>query len=172
MKVSLRLAVLLLIVCAAISTSSAQKTDSPQSGPRIVKKFISALEAKDLETIIPMLAENVTVNLAMTFTGDLSPGATFSGKQAVVGYLQQIIQGMAQSNFEDQRFIPAADEKTVFFEATGNFQTKMGTPYRNTYIVRYDIENGMLVHGTEYFNPVTAALAFGGKLGKEAQAAK
>ena len=70
---------------------------------------------------------------------------------------------MTQIKFEDQRLTPSADGKTVFFEATDNFQTKMGTSCRNTSVIRYDIEDGLLVHGTEYMNPVTAALTFGGK---------
>ena len=48
----------------------------------------------------------------------------------------------------------------------------MGTPYRNTYVTRFDIEHGMLVDGTEYANPVTYAMTFGKKLGKDVQAAK
>ena len=52
------------------------------------------------------------------------------------------------------------------------FLTRMGTPYRNTYVTRFDIEHGMLVDGTEYANPVTYAMTFGKKLGKDVQAAK
>jgi hypothetical protein len=53
---------------------------------------------------------------------------------------------MTKIKFEDQRLTPS-DGKTVFSEATDNFQTKMGTSCRNTSVIRYDIEDGLLVLG-------------------------
>lgn len=69
---------------------------------------------------------------------------------------------MAQIRFTDRRFTGAPDGSRVVMEADGDFTLPDGRPYRNRYVLSFDLRDGEVVAIREYANPVTFSVTFGG----------
>jgi ketosteroid isomerase-like protein len=130
-----------------------------------VEGFIEALQQKDPIILSTLLDPQASVVLPMTFSGNPTPETQFEGKDAVLGYLQQILTHMEQIRFTDPKLSVVSDENVLFFEAIGDFITTTNAPYKNVYVLKFELQDNKIVHVTEYANPVTYAMTFGVKLG-------
>lgn len=132
-----------------------------------VEAFFSALERHDKDALVPLLAPEVVETIPFSSSGAPEPFSEFRGKEAVLGYLGQIIDNFARTVLVDKRFYVSDDGSAVFVEAKGDLvQAGTSAPYRNVYIFKFVFdEGGKVVHISEYANPVTFAKLVGMPLG-------
>lgn len=133
---------------------------------KIVENFIDALQHQDGDRLSSILDSSVSIVLPMTFSGSPTPELQFDGKQAALGYIQQVFTQMAKIEFNDRQFSITDDEKTVFLEAIGDFVTSTDLPYKNVYVLKFELQESKIFRITEYANPVPYAVTFGLELGK------
>ena len=159
---------LLVLVLAAATVPVAPALAEPSAAT--VERFFSILEARDRDALVRLLDEDVTTVLPYTASGDTAPEAarTFEGRAATMGYFEGAMKRIEIIRFEKTRITPAQDGHTVFTETRGDMRLANGRRYENLYVWRFEVEDGRIANITEYFNPVTAALAFGRPLGPEA----
>ena len=90
----------------------------------------------------------------------------FTGKAEVTAYIHTIIKNFRNIQFDSPQFTVSADGQTVFFEGQGQLLVADGNkPYTNVYVFKFVVRDGLLIHITEYANPVTYCRAFGIPLG-------
>jgi ketosteroid isomerase-like protein len=53
----------------------------------------------------------------------------------------------------------SADRRTVFVEVRGDMVLGTSTQYRNRYVIRFDLRDGLITGMSEYMNTVTATQA-------------
>ncbi|ASO20288.1 ketosteroid isomerase-like protein [Actinoalloteichus hoggarensis] len=128
---------------------------------RRTRAFVTALEAKDQAAVVAMLDRNVELTVALSFSGEPEPAGRFAGETEVLGYLTGVFTNMAAIAFVDERVSVTSDGRTSFLQATGDFTTADGRPYRNVYVFRLDWHEGRLVRIEEYGNPITYCQTFG-----------
>ena len=133
----------------------------------VVERFFTVLEARDVPALADMLTEDVTNTLPYVATGDTAAAAMrrFEGRAAVLGYFSGAASRIAEVAFRDTEIALGDDGRTVFVENHGDMVLPDGRPYRNRYVWRFEVENGRIASIREYFNPVTAAAAFGRPVG-------
>lgn len=132
-----------------------------------VQTFFDALEGHDVSKIDPLLADRVVEIIPLSLSGDPAPETTFDGKQAVMGYLTTIVNNFSRAALTNREYTASEDGQRVFLEAKGDLIVRgTETPYRNTYVFRFDFSGDKVVEIREYANPVTFASAFGLAVGQ------
>lgn len=131
-----------------------------------VNAFFVALETHDLEKVRPVLADQVTEVIPLGTSGSLEPFAVYEGRDAVLGYLGQIITMLSRSRLVDRVDTVSEDGDTIFVEARGDLiNAQSGAAYRNIYVFKFQLGDGLITHIAEYANPVTFAQTAGLPLG-------
>jgi ketosteroid isomerase-like protein len=125
------------------------------------RRFVEAVERKDLPAVSAMLDPGVTLVQPMTFSGNQEPDFAVAGRDQVEAYFREVFTTMGTVAFVDRRVSVVPGGGTSFFQANGDFTTADGRPYRNVYLFRLDWRDGLVVSGEEYGNPVTFTRTFG-----------
>ncbi len=136
------------------------QTDTKFNNLKTAEAFFVALEQHDRDALSPLLSDAVVEVIPLSLTGGLEPASVFNGKSAVLGYLGTIIDNFSRAALTDKISHVTDDGQTVFLEARGDLLTK-GTsqPYNNIYVFKFVFEDGMIIHISEYANPITFAKA-------------
>ncbi|MEO0697804.1 MAG: nuclear transport factor 2 family protein [Pseudomonadota bacterium] len=131
--------------------------------------FFAALESGELGQIEALMAEDVVNTIPFDASGATTEDVfrIFDGREQVMAYFAQAQQFIPEVAFVDPQITISASGDTAFVETRGNMQLADGRAYENLYVWRLDFENDQIVEITEYFNPVTAAIAFGRPLGPQ-----
>ena len=124
------------------------------------ERFLDLLESGDGKGLIGMLDSEVTWTAPMTATGDPDDAERMEGRDAFLGHMRTLGALIAAARFVDRRVSTTADGGTTFVQTRGDFRTKSGEPYRNTYVFRFDWRAGRILAWEEYANPVTVLRAF------------
>lgn len=66
---------------------------------------------------------------------------------------------------EPRRYFISTDLGDVFVESPGDYIAQDGTAYQNVYIFKFVVQDGKIVEGYEYANPVTYAKLAGLPIG-------
>lgn len=130
-----------------------------------VERFIAALQDKDLATISALLDDRMSVVNPLPASGDSVDAIRFEGKEASLGYFQGVTTRMGQIRFDDVEISVADGGRVVFVEANGDMTTAAGVPYRNIYVLKFELSGERIVRLVEYANPITFATTFGFPLG-------
>jgi ketosteroid isomerase-like protein len=131
-----------------------------------VETLFAALESGDLDMIRPHLAADVVEVIPFAPNGRPEPFGVFTGKDAVLKYLENIVRAFSRRALTDLALYATGDGGTVFAEATGDLiQAGTGTPYRNVYVFKFTFRDGKIAHIAEYANPVTFAKLTGMPIG-------
>lgn len=133
-----------------------------------VERFIAALEAKDIEAVAALLDDRMSIVQPLSFGGDAADAVRYEGKAASLGYFRGVTTRMGRIRFVDAELSVVDGGRAVFYEATGDLTTADGVPYRNVYVLKFELSGERIVRLVEYANPVTFALTFGFPLGREA----
>ena len=105
-----------------------------------------------------LLTEDASIVLPMSGDGSPEPGFVFEGADAAVGYLQFSHGTFESLDFHDVEKIVSEDARHVHVHARGNMVVKAdGRPYRNVYVFRFDLRDGMISHVEEVTNPIAWA---------------
>jgi ketosteroid isomerase-like protein len=119
----------------------------------LTKNYIRAIETQDRETIADSLAENVRQVFPMAAGGFEGIQAVFEGKEEVLEYTYGLFEKFSSLKWVDADWTISNDGARVFLQAKGDLiVAHSNAPYRNTYVIRFDIEEGKIVHITEYAN--------------------
>ncbi len=153
------------LVGATATIASADADTTRES----TKAFFGALEQGDFEILAALMSDDVVNTLPFSASGSTTPDAfrVFTGKEEVMAYFESAGQFIPTVSFVEAEITLSLDGETAFVENRGDMVLADGRPYGNLYVWRLDFEDGRIVEITEYFNPVTAAVAFGRPLGPE-----
>ena len=131
-----------------------------------VDKFFRALADRDVSIASAVFTEKTVEIIPLAMAGGIAPEQVFDGKDAVLGYLQTILDNFKQAVMVDRKTFITDDGTTVFVEGRGDLiLEKTGQPYRNIYVFKFSIADGKITDIREYANPVIYAKALGLKIG-------
>ncbi|GGP71284.1 nuclear transport factor 2 family protein [Saccharothrix coeruleofusca] len=127
---------------------------------RHAEAFFTATESKSPEVLEPLLAPDVVMEVPLTAHGALEPVDRFEGKAALLDWLRSGTTAFDLISWHDKEFF--ADGTTVFVECRGEMtQAVTGKPYRNRYVFKFEVRDGLIRRIREYSNPVTVAALLG-----------
>lgn len=132
----------------------------------MAQTFLKALEDHDLALVEPLLADDVTESLPLSNTGDPEPWLFFEGKEAVMGYLGQIVRDFSRLVMVDKEYSVTEDGDTVFVEAKGDLiHAETSAAYENVYVFKFVTRAGKIIRISEYANPIAYAKLVGLPIG-------
>ena len=124
---------------------------SSQTNFTIVKEFIRAIEVRDRALIERSLAANVRQVFPMGSGGWESLGAVFEGKAEVLEYTFELFENFDSLAWVHKDWTPSADGSRVFLQADRDCIVAYSkAPYRNTYLMRFDVADGQITQILEY----------------------
>jgi ketosteroid isomerase-like protein len=128
----------------------------------VVERYMDAMRARDRAAVDALVADDAVFEYPFSRSGNTEPGAgrRFEGREAVMrDYVDRGFAILTKIDWTDPVFTPSADGRTVFLEARGDMLLVNDVPYRNHYVVRFDVSDGRIVRMAEYMNTVTASQA-------------
>ncbi|MFB4284006.1 nuclear transport factor 2 family protein [Nonomuraea sp. MTCD27] len=148
-----------------VTTTGLTPSASAAAGPerRTVEQthaLLAAFERQDLNAISARIDEDATFTIPLSLSGAPEPAGHFTGKDQILGYVDNVLRNFRRIRFTDMRISVTAHGKTSFVQANGDFTTADDRSYRNVYVYRFDWRNGRMVHAEEYANPVTLCKTF------------
>jgi ketosteroid isomerase-like protein len=156
-----------LVVVAATLVIAAPAMAKPAQA--LVEDWLAAQARKDRPTLAAMIAEDAVFEYPFDRSGKTEAGSwrVYRGRDAVLkNYLDVAFARLDPIGWTEREMTVSADGKRVFVEALGDMAIN-GVPYRNRYVLRFDIKDDRIVHMKEYLNPVTSAIATGATTGAE-----
>ncbi len=154
------LAVVILLLAAPVQA---------RSPAALVSAWMAALTAKDRPALAAMVAADAMFEYPFDRSGKTEAGSwrVFRGREAVLsGYVDPALARLERIGWTERDVTVAANGKRVFVEALGDMVLN-GKPYRNRYVLRFDLKGGEIAGMKEYLNPVTSAIATGTTTGAE-----
>lgn len=132
--------------------------------------FFAALENRNLKEVESLMDEGIVNTIPFVPSGKTTKDAfrIYDGRDQVMAYVAGALERIPELAFVEPDITLSADGETAFVEARGNMVLADGRPYQNLYVWRIDYEDGKIMAITEYFNPVTAAIAFNRPIGPQA----
>lgn len=131
------------------------------------QEFIRAVEAKNFDAVEATLshsARQLFMHSGRTTTdagvADLIAGrakgfcvADVDGPDEIMAYTEALFRKFTPLIWRDHAWTVAENASAVFFFGRGDMRlTSNGKPYRNSYVTRFDVENGRIVTMAEYAN--------------------
>jgi ketosteroid isomerase-like protein len=135
----------------------------------LVNAWLDALSRKDRPALEAMIAEDAVFEYPFDRSGKTEAGSwrSFRGRDAVLkNYVDVALARLSPIGWTEREVTRSADGSRVFVEALGDMGLG-GVPYRNRYVLRFDIKDDRITHMKEYLNPVTSAIATGTTTGAE-----
>jgi two-component system, LuxR family, response regulator FixJ len=166
----LLLVALSMVVLPLLASAPAEAGEPAASAPATVERFLQAMEAKDRDAVGQLVAGNVRIEYPFDRSGCTVDGCwrRFEGREAVLtGYVDPAFKRIGRIRWIEREMSLSKDGRRVFVEALGDMQLADGTPYRNRYVLRFDLADGQIAGLKEYLNPVTAAIATGSCTGAD-----
>jgi ketosteroid isomerase-like protein len=135
----------------------------------VVNAWLDALSRKDRPALAAMIAEDAVFEYPFDRSGKTEAGSwrSYRGRDSVMtNYVDVALARLSPIGWTEREVTRSADGKRVFVEALGDMGIN-GVPYRNRYVLRFDIKGDRITHMKEYLNPVTSAIATGTTTGAE-----
>jgi ketosteroid isomerase-like protein len=129
---------------------------------RLLERYFDAMRAKDRAAVEALLAPDAVFRYAYDRGGSTEPGVErrFVGRDAVMrDFVDRAFRLMTKLDWFEPAYTISADHKTVFVEVRGDMVLGASTPYRNQYVIRFDLRDGLIAGMSEYMNTVTASQA-------------
>lgn len=124
------------------------------------ERFLDLLEGDDRPAVAEMLHPDVTWTAPMTTTGDPDDAESVAGRDAFLAHLATLSSMIDRAQFVERRTTVNTSRTTTFVQTRGDFRTRAGQPYRNTYVFRFDWRDNHILSLEEYANPITILNAF------------
>jgi ketosteroid isomerase-like protein len=156
----------LIILGAALLVAAPAMARPAQA---VVNAWLDAQARKDRPALAAMIAEDAVFEYPFDRSGKTEAGSwrVFRGRDAVLkNYIDVAFARLDPIGWTEREMTVSADGKRVFVEALGDMAIN-GVPYRNRYVLRFNIKGDRIVHMKEYLNPVTSAIATGTTTGAE-----
>lgn len=124
----------------------------------IARRFIEAIESRDFDGAVALLARDVRQGFPFSAAGSEAHGPIFEGIDEVEYYVRSLSNKFSALSWTDPDWTGSADGMRAFLEARGNaVVAHSGAAYHNTYITRFDIRDGLISEFREYTNMDTYA---------------
>jgi hypothetical protein len=147
-------------------------TPDTHAGLAVAQEFIRAVEAKDIGAVARTLADDAR-QLFMHARGATTPEgvadiiagrtrglcvADVKGRSEVLAYTSALFDKFTPLLWRDHAWRVSPDGGQLFFHGVGDMVVgRTGQPYRNTYVTRFDVEDGRIVLMAEYGNALMYA---------------
>jgi len=131
----------------------------------IAQDFIRSVEAKDLDAVTRTLATDARQLFMHTRRAKTAEGAAaviagrirgfcvadIKGRDEVLAYTGNIFTRFVPLVWRDHQWTVSPNGREVFFHGVGDMiVARTGRPYKNTYTMRFDIEDGRIIRIAEY----------------------
>lgn len=154
---SLLLPAAALLVCGCNAAQAREPAEI-----RLLERYFDAMRAKDRAAVAGLIAPDAVFQYAYDRSGSTEPGAgrRFEGHDSIMsGFVDRAFTRMAKIDWFEPVYTVSADRRTVFVEVRGDMVLGTSTIYRNQYVIRFDLRQGLITGMTEYMNTVTATQA-------------
>jgi ketosteroid isomerase-like protein len=143
----------------AVTTSTMTDPELRQANVALVRHYLELWDVIDVEAVAETLHPDVELEL-----GFPSPGGpeVMSGKAKVMEFLRAAPSAVGPMNFHAIKISTLENPNELVAEYRGDsvaLQTQK--PYRNRYITRILVKDGLIRHFCEYGNPLVHMEAFG-----------
>ncbi len=116
----------------------------------LAQDYIRSMENQDLDAVADVLAPNARQVFVLD-PDPAHPSAVYDGKDQIVAYSAGLFQKFERLTWINKEWTMSADGSRVFLQAQSDGVAKhSGAAYRNTYIFRIDIADGLIVQILEY----------------------
>jgi uncharacterized protein len=120
-----------------------------------------ALVGTNAEAWSDLLAENAIMELP--YAAVLGMPTRLEGKSAIYNFFKAGIVQMQNYTVTNVRKYPTVDPDLLWVEFHAEAMViDTGRQYQQDYVVRIKIDDGKIVHFSDYFNPYVPIYAFGG----------
>jgi ketosteroid isomerase-like protein len=130
-----------------------------RSAVELAEAYLDALQAKDRDRILALLAEDFALEVPCNVSGTNDFSDSWYGLEDAATNYDATFRKIEVLQYADLEFTPGRDDRIAFAEGRGVMRMASGRPYCNIYIFRFDVEHGKIRRIREYANPITAALA-------------
>jgi ketosteroid isomerase-like protein len=127
----------------------------------LARAYLMALQAKDKQAILSILAEDFTLEIPCNLSGTNDLSDSWTGLTTADAKYEATFQKIKVLKYVDLEFSQSTDRSVAFAEGLGVMELANGNPYRNRYIFRFDVKDGRIQRIREYLNPITSAIAMG-----------
>jgi ketosteroid isomerase-like protein len=126
----------------------------------VVERYLDAVSTLDLDALADTFHPDVRMDLP--YAPDGFPRQV-DGHADVVAFFGGMPGFVAPLNFHDRQLTVTADGDEVIAEYRSDSRVlATDTPYRNRYISRFRVQDGLIVRFAEYFDPLVLVRALGG----------
>jgi ketosteroid isomerase-like protein len=132
-----------------------------RSASDLARAYLEALQAKDRDAILSILAEDFALEVPCNISGTNDLSDSWYGLEAARKNYDTTFRVIEELTYEDVEYTQGSDCNIAFAEGMGVMKMATGRPYRNRYVFRFDVEHGKIRRIREYLNPITSAIAFG-----------
>lgn len=132
---------------------------------RLVRRYLDALNAWDLETMRDLSTEDVVFEVP--FRPDGFERRT-EGRDKYIELLRQASTVMidGSENLHDIEIDTlGSNPNEVFAEYKSAMKLRSGADYRNEYVARFTVRDGRIARFVEYVDPIVLFKAMGGRIG-------
>jgi ketosteroid isomerase-like protein len=134
---------------------------SPSRAAELAQAYLVALQGKDKEGILSLLADDFTLEVPLNVSGTNDLSDSWRGHKAIAANYDVAFKEIEVLKYTDVEITAGQNGNVAFAEGRGIMTMANGRSYGNRYVFRFDLEHGKIKRIREYTNPVTAALAFG-----------
>ena len=123
----------------------------------VIERYVTAVEARDMDTVSELFAEDATWWLG----GELPLSGTWRGRDAILGdFLGSIPRLYRPDTISIEITSLIADGETVAMEWTSRAQTTAGEDYENQCAGVFTVRDGKIAGVREYMDTQYAAAKF------------
>jgi ketosteroid isomerase-like protein len=127
---------------------------------KVVEAYLDAVGALDVANVAPLFHEDGRVLLPYAPLGTPNEVA---GRSAIKDYYEMLPQMITALNFSGYRVQAVENEGEYVAEYTSDASMRAtGAAYRNTYITKVTVKDGLITELTEFFDPIRLVEALGG----------
>ena len=117
----------------------------------VAQAYVSAVETKDRDGVASVLADGVRHVFPIAVGAVEHPQAIFEGKDEVLAYIDSTFRKFESLRWPSPDWTGSEDGRRAFLEAKGDAVVAHSkAPYRNTYMFRFDVADGLITQITEY----------------------
>lgn len=134
---------------------------SPPAAVTLARQFFRAIQARDKEAMLPLLAEDFVLEVPYNVSGTNDLSDSWHGLEAASANFTKTWACIELVKYAELEITPCRDDNVAFAEALGDMRLANGRPYRNRYVFRFDTADGKILRIREYANPITSIVASG-----------
>jgi uncharacterized protein len=132
------------------------------SDKKVIEAYLDAVGALDVASVAPLFHEDGRVLLPYAPLG-IPPEV--AGRSAIKDYYEALPHMITALNFSGYRVQAVENEGEYVAEYTSDASMRAtGAAYRNTYITKVTVKDGLIAELTEFFDPIRLVEALGGTI--------